>query len=144
MKSTIRILIADHDRWLAAATRRCLELQGYTVLVATDGINCVDELHTLAPSLLVLDAEILWREADGVLDLLIHEEPLLPLSVAVVESSDNQQIPESLNPRIDCRLQRPKTINDLLPFVHRLEELAQRVVSSNRDSQMKLSHSSRM
>jgi CheY-like chemotaxis protein len=133
---SIRILIADHDRGFAEATRRFLEPRGHEVVVVADGMSCVEELRAIAPSLLVLDPEILWGGGEGVLDMLIQEEPLAPLSVVILESSEARTIPESFHSRIDGRLQRPKGLNEMPRFVKQLEDIGTKATSLNRDLDM--------
>ena len=117
------ILIADRDRGLAEATRRCLAARGCEGAVATNGLQCLEELRALAPAVLVLDPEILWGGGDGVLEWLTGEEPLTPPIVVLLESPDGRRIPDRLLPSIDHHLQRPKGLHDLIPFAHQLESI---------------------
>jgi hypothetical protein len=107
------------------------------VVVVTDGMSCVEELRAIAPSLLLLDPEILWGGSDGVLDLLIREEPVSPLSVVIVEKSTTRTIPETFHSRIDGRLQRPAALNEMSRFVKQLEEFGLKSKSSTRGSEPK-------
>lgn len=118
-----RFLIADRDRGLAEATRRCLTARGCEVAIATNGLQCLEKLRALAPAVLVLDPEILWGGGDGVLEWLTGEEPLAPPIVVLLESPDGRRIPVRLLPSIDHHLQRPKGLHDLLSFAHQLESI---------------------
>lgn len=113
-------LIVDRDRGLAEATRRCLVARGCDAAAAFDGLQCLEELRAIAPSVLVLDPGILWGGADGVLEYLNVEQPLTPPLIIAVEGFDGCRIPDRLLPWIDHHVQRPKALQDLLPFVHQL------------------------
>lgn len=129
-----RFLIVDHDRGFAEATRRCLAARGNEVAVATDGLQCVEELRAMAPAVLVLDPGILWGGGDGVLEWLRSEEPLTPPTIVLVECSDGHRIPDRLLPSINYQCQRPKSLQDLLPFVHQLESIGEKSTSPGDDS----------
>jgi DNA-binding response OmpR family regulator len=80
MKPTL--LIAESDAELRDAYRRFLAARGYDVETAADGLDCLEKLRRLAPAVCVLDRELPWGGADGVLALL-REERATP-GVAVV------------------------------------------------------------
>jgi two-component system, OmpR family, alkaline phosphatase synthesis response regulator PhoP len=58
-----RLLVAEDDRDMAFALRRNLEHEGYTVLVAHDGIDALDRAHADAPDLILLD--VMMPRLDG-------------------------------------------------------------------------------
>lgn len=118
-----RILIAEHDRGLRLALERCFSRHGYDVAVAVDGIQCVDLLRTMAPSVLVLDTNILWGGGNGVLDWLIQEQSIRPATIVVVDDSELAEIPDRFKAWIDSRIRRPHDLHDLLPFVREIERI---------------------
>jgi DNA-binding NtrC family response regulator len=119
---TVRLLIADRDPVVREDCRRCLAARGYDVEVAADGLQCIQQLRELAPTVLVLDPQILWGGGDGVLEWLRDEAPLTPLTVLVTNGHDCCGIPERLRPLVAGRLERPRGLRDLPPFVNRLED----------------------
>ena len=58
-----RLLVAEDDRDMAFALRRNLEHEGYTVLVAHDGIDALDLARADAPDLILLD--VMMPRLDG-------------------------------------------------------------------------------
>ncbi|MBN9120762.1 MAG: response regulator transcription factor [Planctomycetes bacterium] len=66
------VVLATGDDRLRSAARHYLADHGYTVATATDGLECVAVLHELTAgvALIVLDANLLWGGADGVLEYL--------------------------------------------------------------------------
>jgi DNA-binding response OmpR family regulator len=74
---SIRILIADHDRYLLAAYKTQLSLNGFDVATAQNGLECLQRLREFTPDVLVLEPSIPWGGGDGIMSLL-HEESDLP------------------------------------------------------------------
>lgn len=73
----VRVLIADPDEYLVDSYRACLEQHGFEVLVATNGLECVERLRNSAPDVLVLEPALPWGGGDGVLAMM-REEPDVP------------------------------------------------------------------
>ena len=73
----IRVLIADSDESLLACCREYLSQHGLEVATATSGLDCVAQLRTFVPDALVLEPELLWGGADGVLAVM-EEDPTVP------------------------------------------------------------------
>jgi len=76
------LLIADSNAELCAIYRRFLNGRGYDVETAANGLDCLEKLRRLTPAVCVLDQELQWGGADGVLAWL-REERAAP-RVAVV------------------------------------------------------------
>lgn len=127
-----RFLITDHDPRIAEETRRCLASRGYDVAVATNGLQCLEQLRAMAPTVLVLDPRILWGGGAGVLDWLIHEEPLMPPTVVIADGEGSAELPSQFQSWVDSRIERPKSLSDLLRFVNQLEAVGWWTVSDNR------------
>jgi CheY-like chemotaxis protein/phosphoribosyl 1,2-cyclic phosphodiesterase len=89
-----RVLVADDMESMTALIRHLLEARGYTVAVAADGEECLKQVDSFAPDLLILD--IMMPKAHG-LDVLraLNQRPHRP-GVVVCTSrqfkSDEDQI----------------------------------------------------
>jgi DNA-binding response OmpR family regulator len=70
-----RLLIADRDTELCEVYRRFLTERGFAVVTSTDGLDCLAKLRQVAPTVLVLDLELLWAGGDGVLSWLREQRP---------------------------------------------------------------------
>jgi carbon storage regulator CsrA len=84
----IRVLIADADECLLESYRTCLEHQGFVVITATSGLECVARLRDSSPDVLVLDPALPWGGGDGVLALMAEEPdvprvPVIALAVGI-------------------------------------------------------------
>jgi DNA-binding response OmpR family regulator len=122
MRSTI--LFVDHDIKLTDAVARALTGRGHNIRACTNALECVQTLHEFAPTVLVLDRELLWGGAEGVLEYLIRDEPLMPPMVVVATNDDGTSLPDHLEPWVDLQIVRPNSLPDLLPFLNQLETLA--------------------
>lgn len=122
MKSSI--LFVDHDIKLTDAVCRTLTGRGHFVRACTNALECVQALKDGAPTVLVLDRDILWGGTEGVLEYLIRDEPLMPPMIVVTTNDDGMRLPDHLEPWVDLQISRPASLNDLLPFLNQLETLA--------------------
>ena len=118
-----RFLIADHDHGLAIAVKRCLLSRGYEAEIANDGLECVEEIKSMVPSVLVLDPTLLWGGGEGVMDWLKSEEPVSPPVVFTVCSDKTYTIPQGLFWQTDFLILRPRSTDEILPYVNQLEIL---------------------
>lgn len=118
------ILFVDHDIRLTDAVSRALTGRGHIVRTCSDALECVQILREFAPTVLVLDREILWGGVDGVLEYLIRNEPLMPPMIVIAANADDKSLPDHLEPWVDLQIARPNLLNDLLPFLNQVETLA--------------------
>jgi len=93
MKPTV--LIADGDADLCDIYRSFLSDRGFAVETASNGLDCLAKLRQLSPPVLVLDRELRWGGADGVLAWLREER--FQSVVAVVLTATVDVSPESAN-----------------------------------------------
>lgn len=121
---TAQILIADHDPLVREQFVRCLSAHGYDVAVAADGLQCVEQLRTCCPDLLVLDPGILWGGGLGVLEWLKCERPAKLVKVVVlVDSHFTGNISEEDCEDVAARLERPTSLTEMTEFVSGLQRL---------------------
>ncbi len=80
---SFRVLLADPDLYLLDCYRKYLTQQGFDVVTATTGLECVEGLRKSAPEVLVLEPSIPWGWGDGVLAMM-HEDPDIPLIPVIV------------------------------------------------------------
>jgi DNA-binding response OmpR family regulator len=78
-----RVLLADHDDNLLATYREFLLRDGFDVVTATDGLDCVAKLRSFRPEALVMDADLPWGRGEGVLAMM-YEDPKVPLIPVLV------------------------------------------------------------
>lgn len=120
---TAQILVADHDPLVREQCRRFLVARGYDVAVAADGLQCIHQLQSCSPDLLLLDPQILWGGGPGVLEWLTTEEPVKPLNVILTEELREGRLPRRLCGKAVKQLQRPSGLSTMLDFVGQLQRL---------------------
>ena len=72
----IRILMADPDEAFQAVYREPLSQEGFEVVTAFTGLECLARLRESVPDVLVLEPHLPWGGGDGVLAMM-GEVPLL-------------------------------------------------------------------
>lgn len=75
----MRVLIVDRDVELAELYCRFLEENGISAESAGDGLECMWKVWQRTPDALILDRELPWGDADGVLACLRQDEMSLPV-----------------------------------------------------------------
>lgn len=80
----IRVLIADSDESHLAWCRESLSGHGLEVATATCGLDCVAQLRSFVPDALVLESELLWGGADGVLAMMEQDSTVPQVSVLIL------------------------------------------------------------
>jgi DNA-binding response OmpR family regulator len=78
-----RVLLADPDLNLLDAYREFLLRDGFDVVTATDGLDCVAKMRSFLPEVLVLEPELPWGRGEGVLAQM-YEDPAVPLIPVMV------------------------------------------------------------
>ena len=63
----IRVLLADPDRSLTAVYRKPLSREGFEVVAAFSGLECVARLREQVPDVLVLEPQLPWGGGEGIL-----------------------------------------------------------------------------
>ena len=112
------VLIADGDAELCEIYQRFLGREGYEVVIASDGLDCLEQLRRVRPAALVLDLGLHWGGGDGVLAWL-REESAGP-EVGVVLTATNGHRPgraEDTGPPVVRFLPKPFALTALLETV---------------------------
>ncbi|MDA8370979.1 MAG: response regulator transcription factor [Nocardiopsaceae bacterium] len=113
MSSASRVLIADDDRAIRESLERALQLEGYAVRTAADGVQTLAELHSDPVDVLVLDVMMPGVDGLGVCRVLRAEgdrTPILMLT-ARVETPDRVA---GLDAGADDYLPKPFELDELL------------------------------
>jgi CheY-like chemotaxis protein len=84
-----RILIADPDAGLQQQWKQLLNnLFGWEVETTSEGLDCVKMLDAFQPDVLVLDLDLLWGGAAGVLSHLRESSSTRPVPVVLTANGD--------------------------------------------------------
>lgn len=119
--SSARVLVVDDDRSLRRAIRRSLELEGYEVEVAEDGVQALaifDEDGAEEPDLVVLD--ILMPNLDGLTACrAIRAKSRLPILMLTARHAVDERV-EGLEAGADDYLAKPFAVVELIARVRAL------------------------
>lgn len=88
-----QLLIADADSFLSDIYRTYFTAHGYSVRVTAGGVECLTALRETTPDVLVLDTELKWGGADGVLAVMDEEERLASVPVVLLNDVHGQAPP---------------------------------------------------
>ena len=82
----IRVVVADPDESLHPVYRELLSREGFEVVAAVSGLDCVARLLQRVPDVLVLEPLLPWGGGDGVLAMMSENPALAIVPVMVLTS----------------------------------------------------------
>ena len=85
-----QLLIADSDGYLSDLYLKYFGAHGYCVRVVSGGVECLTALRETPPDVLVLDTELRWGGADGVLSVMDEENGLSTVPVVLLNDKDGR------------------------------------------------------
>lgn len=109
------VLIADDDADLCDLYRRFFSRHGWEVQLSQDGVECLGKLRDGLPGFLIVDLQLRWGGADGLLEVM-RDDPCLA-SVPVVLTSTTalpETFPELTLPPVVQVLEKPFSLATLL------------------------------
>jgi CheY-like chemotaxis protein len=118
-----------------SAYRRCwyaeqLQQQGMEVATAVDGLNCVEQLRSFQPDVLLLEPSLLWGGSDGVLAVKSEDADLKQIPVVLIAtdgvSSEWYQLSRY---SVQGLFPRQPTGQNLAATLHSVAELSCQAVS---------------
>jgi CheY-like chemotaxis protein len=110
-----RVLIATGDDRFRSAGRNHLAGQGYIVTTATGGVWCVTLLRGFSPDVFVLDTDLHWGGADGVLEYLrAGDGPSVPVVLLRSPSATPPGSGSGGGPPVVLVLEKPVGVGTLL------------------------------
>lgn len=148
----IRVLMADPDASFPAAYREPLLREGFELVTAVNGLECIARLHDYAPDVLVLEPHMPWGGGDGVLAIMGESSKLATVPVMILTSCRDPHVlravgrfpisdyhvkplpPEQLAGKLRSLLDHPRQRFDLAEQTGRLEcSIARRTGGGVRD-----------
>jgi two-component system response regulator MprA len=128
----MRILVVDDDRAVRESLRRSLSFNGYTVDLATDGMDALGKISEARPDAVVLD--VMMPRLDGleVCRRLRSQGDDLPILVLTARDSVSERV-SGLDAGADDYLPKPFALEELLARLRAL--LRRRAPEASADSE---------
>src|SRR5438309_11803551 len=109
------ILTADDDPQLLRLVMRNLELEDYTVLVASDGKQALEQIETHQPDLVLLDVMMPMMDGFTVCQR-VREFSAVPIIIVTARGQDQDKV-RGLDLGADDYLTKPFSVDELLARV---------------------------
>ena len=120
-----RVLVVDDHPPTVRLIQNALEQEGFSVITATNGAECLIAVHQDSPHVVILD--VIMPVMDGLQTLRVLREneatKTLPVIVLSVRDSD-QDVLDGWRIGADLYLTKPFKLDDLLAAVKRIIEVA--------------------
>jgi DNA-binding response OmpR family regulator len=114
-----RILIIEDDHHIAEGLQLNLTLQGYDVVVASNGVAGMHEWKAVRPDLVILDIMLPGIDGLSILQSIRLEDDRLPILILSAKGDPNDRI-KGLAFGVDDYLAKPFNLEELLLRVERL------------------------
>jgi len=90
----VRVLFVEDDVSVAQMYRLKLELDGYTVEVAGDGLVALEKAKTMHPDIIFLDIRLPKLDGLGVLERLRADPSTAPIPVVILSNWNEKELVE--------------------------------------------------
>ena len=117
------ILVVEDDPDVLSVMVKNLELAGYKVITATDGMEGLKKIKSGGYNLVITDIVMPYVSGTGVVSVLKESEPHIP----VIAVTGYGEIPETvaMERKADLVLSKPVKMSDLKEHVARLLEVSE-------------------
>ncbi|WP_190188655.1 response regulator [Streptomyces minutiscleroticus] len=117
-----RVLVVDDNKVIRQLIRVNLELEGFEVVTAADGAECLDVVHHVRPDVITLD--VVMPRLDGLRTAarLRADSRTRHLPLAIVSACTQNEVENGVDVGVDAFLAKPFEPNDLVRLVRRLIE----------------------
>lgn len=115
-----RVLVVDDNKVIRQLIRVNLELEGFEVVTAADGAECLEVVHRVAPDLITLD--VVMPRLDGLRTAArLRADPRTSrLPLAIISACSHQEVESGLASGVDAFLAKPFEPAELIRLVGRL------------------------
>lgn len=115
-----RVLVVDDNKVIRQLIRVNLELEGFEVVTAADGVECLDLVHQVGPDVITLD--VVMPRLDGIQTAVrLRADPRTRhLPVAVVSGCTPHEVDSGVAAGVDAFLAKPFEPSELVRIVRRL------------------------
>lgn len=124
--SSARVLVVDDNKVIRQLIRVNLELEGFEVVTAADGAECLDVVHSVRPDVVTLD--VVMPRLDGLRTAArLHEDPQTrDVPVAIVSACSRREVDDGQAAGVDAFLAKPFEPGELVRVVRQLARVGKR------------------
>ncbi|MFI5674890.1 response regulator [Streptomyces cellulosae] len=117
-----RVLVVDDNKVIRQLIRVNLELEGFEVVTAADGAECLDVVHQVRPDAITLD--VVMPRLDGLRTAArLRSDPRTrDLPLAIVSACTQYEVDTGLDVGVDAFLAKPFEPAELVSVVRQLVE----------------------
>ncbi|GHE54635.1 response regulator [Streptomyces longispororuber] len=121
-----RVLVVDDNKVIRQLIRVNLELEGFEVVTAADGAECLDVVHQVRPDVVTLD--VVMPRLDGLRAAArLRADPRTRhLPLVVVSACTQYEVEAGLDVGVDAFLAKPFEPSELVEVVRQLVEARRR------------------
>ncbi|WP_189542200.1 response regulator [Streptomyces gelaticus] len=117
-----RVLVVDDNKVIRHLIRVNLELEGFEVVTAADGVECLDLVHRVSPDVITLD--VVMPRLDGLQTAArLRSDPRTrQLPVAIISACTAYEVDSGVAAGVDAFLAKPFEPTELVRLVRQLME----------------------
>ncbi|MFB7727752.1 response regulator [Streptomyces sp. NPDC056127] len=117
-----RVLVVDDNKVIRQLIRVNLELEGFEVVTAGDGVECLDVVHQVRPDVVTLD--VVMPRLDGLRTAArLRADPRTQeLPIAIVSACTRYEVDAGFAAGVDAFLSKPFEPAELVSLVRQLAE----------------------
>jgi CheY-like chemotaxis protein len=115
-----RVLVVDDNRVIRQLIRVNLELEGFEVVTAADGVECLEVVHEVAPDVITLDVVMPRLNGLRTAALLRADPRTCRLPLAIISACTQYETETGLTAGVDAFLTKPFEPAELVSLVRRL------------------------
>ncbi|MEU5688881.1 response regulator [Streptomyces venezuelae] len=115
-----RVLVVDDNKVIRQLIRVNLELEGYEVVTAADGVECLDVVQQVQPDVVTLD--VVMPRLDGLRTAarLRSDARTRDLPIVVISACTQYEVESGLDVGVDAFLAKPFEPSELVGVVRQL------------------------
>ncbi|MGH4033796.1 response regulator [Actinomycetota bacterium Odt1-20B] len=119
-----RVLVVDDNKVIRQLIRVNLELEGFEVVTAADGAECLDVIHQVRPDVVTLD--VVMPRLDGLRTAarLRADARTAAVPVVIVSACTQYEVESGLDVGVDAFVAKPFEPTELVRTVRQLRERA--------------------
>ncbi|MCX5584490.1 response regulator [Streptomyces erythrochromogenes] len=117
-----RVLVVDDNKVIRQLIKVNLELEGFEVVTANDGAECLDVVHRVCPDVITLDVVMPRLDGFGAAAQLRADPRTQDVPVAIVSACTQHEVEAGIAAGVDAFLAKPFEPTELVRVVRRLVE----------------------